>query len=324
MEPMPVAIADSHTRVKITNALEVDEQIEFALLGKSESSLVGTDQRIFVADPVGRRKRSRSLHSLYYSELENVHLEQRGNNIILHTIAASNVSTIPSVTLESDEQLSLVVKLVPEIRRRILMAKYAEVESSPDLFADHNPIILSLDDMLSMDPTEFEVFTGKALTALGYTNVSRVGGAGDLAADLVTRDPQGRSAIVQCKRYTPGSKVGSPTLQSFIGMKQVHHKADRGIFVTTADYSQQAIDLAKQHDIVLINGDDLVKIAALVLTESSSPGTVSSIGVHNTNRLFCNQCGTALAHATRFCPQCGRSVMESQTSHDDRATQLNT
>ncbi len=53
-------------------------------------------------------------------------------------------------------------------------------------------------------------------------------------------------------------------------MKAVHHKADRGIFVTTADYTRQAIDLAKQHDIVLIDGDDLVKIAALVLTERLS------------------------------------------------------
>jgi restriction system protein len=114
--------------------------------------------------------------------------------------------------------------------------------------------------MLEMDPRSFEEFTGRALESLGYTNVIRVGGSGDLAADLTATDPQGRSAIVQCKRYTPGSKVGSPALQSFIGMKEVHHRADRGIFVTTADYSQEALDLAKAHNIVLIDGDDLVKI----------------------------------------------------------------
>ena len=72
--------------------------------------------------------------------------------------------------------------------------------------------------------------------------------------------------------------------------------------MTTANY-RQAIDLAKQRDIVLIDGDDLVKIAALALTEHLSLGTDTSTGVQTTDRRFCNQCGTAMAQETRFCPQ---------------------
>lgn len=163
---------------------------------------------------------------------------------------------------------------------------------------------LTLGSMLTMSPTEFEEFTGKALEALGYQDVKRVGGAGDLAADLTATDPQGRSAIVQCKRYTPGSRVGSPALQAFIGMRAVHHRADRGIFVTTADYTQQAIDLAKEHDVVLIDGDDLVKIAALVLTPAAARPNVD----RGRGGRFCTNCGEAIEPSTQFCSNCGTAT----------------
>lgn len=123
---------------------------------------------------------------------------------------------------------------------------------------------VTLGDLLAMSPTEFEQLCVRALVRLGYNDVRRTGGAGDLAADIVARDVQGRSCIVQCKRYAPGSGVGSPVVQTFIGMQAVHHKADRGIIMTTAAFTKPAIDLAKQHDIVLIDGDDIVKILNLM------------------------------------------------------------
>ncbi|MGH2534507.1 MAG: restriction endonuclease [Thermomicrobiales bacterium] len=128
--------------------------------------------------------------------------------------------------------------------------------------AGFRPVALS--DLLAMTPTEFEQLCVRALVRLGYDDVRRTGGAGDLAADIVAQDVQGRSCVVQCKRYAPGSGVGSPVVQTFIGMKAVHHKADRGIIMTTAEFTKPAITLAKQHDIVLIDGDDIVKILNLM------------------------------------------------------------
>ena len=87
-------------------------------------------------------------------------------------------------------------------------------------------------------------------------------------------------------------------------MKEVHHKVNRGIFVTTADYSQQAIDLAREHDIVLIDGDDLVKIAALVLTpagQQKAPQLRSSVR-------FCPNCGSGVREDMKFCANCGTSL----------------
>lgn len=121
-----------------------------------------------------------------------------------------------------------------------------------------------LGDLLEMSAAEFEQLCVRVLLNLGYTDVRRTGSAGDLGADVVGKDPQGRSIIVQCKRYAPGNAVGSPTLQTFIGMKTVHHKADRGIVMTTAEFSRPAVQLALEHDIVLIDGDDIVKVLNLM------------------------------------------------------------
>ncbi len=113
--------------------------------------------------------------------------------------------------------------------------------------------------MLALSPSEFEAFTRELLASSGFS-LRLNGGPGDLGADLVGRDPKGRSTIVQCKRYDPGQKVGSQALQTFIGMRSIHHRADRGIVVTTSGFTSAAIELAKAHDIWLIDGGDLVRL----------------------------------------------------------------
>jgi len=118
----------------------------------------------------------------------------------------------------------------------------------------------SLGDILILTPKEFEELTGKILTQNGLRNVRHVGGSGDLGVDLIGLDAQGNQTIVQCKRYAPGNAVGSRDLQNFIGMMNVHHKAEKGIFVTTSRFTQPATDLAEAHNIQLIDGDRLVKL----------------------------------------------------------------
>ena len=161
--------------------------------------------------------------------------------------------------------------------------------------------LITLKDMLDMSPTGFEEFCVSALEGIGYKDVKRVGGAGDLAADIFATDPYGKSTIVQCKRYQPGSKIGSPAIQTFIGMKNVHHQADRGIFMTTADYSLPAVRLAKQHDLILVDGDDMVKIAGLVM----APRHLPQVQTAASGSRFCTSCGAEFEGAEKFCGVCG-------------------
>jgi hypothetical protein len=133
-------------------------------------------------------------------------------------------------------------------------------------FTPHRPREVSLDELfevqqfLALSPTGFEIAVGDLLTARGYRNVSLTGGAGDLAVDLTATSPRGRSVAVQCKRYAPQIKIGSPEIQKFIGMTTTHHKVDEAIFVTTSTFTRPAAQLASQHKIELIDGQRLAEM----------------------------------------------------------------
>ena len=120
--------------------------------------------------------------------------------------------------------------------------------------------MLYLKDALSLSPTQFEEAMADLFRDLGYRHVKRTGGAGDLAADITCEDEAGRRVVIQCKRYAPHNRVGSPILQTFIGMVQVHHEADHGIFVTTSSFTSPARDLAKKQRITLYDGRDLADL----------------------------------------------------------------
>lgn len=128
----------------------------------------------------------------------------------------------------------------------------------------------TLGEMLALDPSQFEEFVADVLRRQSFKNVRRVGGSGDLNADVVARDSNGRSVVVQCKRYKPGNRIGSPAIQTFIGMVAVHHKADRGIFVTTSSYTNDARRLAQQHGITLWDGGDLTRMVKRRPTRQSA------------------------------------------------------
>lgn len=122
------------------------------------------------------------------------------------------------------------------------------------------------ESLLALTPAQFEVEIGRLLRDLGYRDVVRVGRAGDLGADLRCRDQKGRTVVVQCKRYGPGRRVGSPDVQAFIGMMSVHHQADCGIFVTTAEFTVPATELARRHNIRLFDGPLLSRMVQEINT----------------------------------------------------------
>jgi restriction system protein len=112
-------------------------------------------------------------------------------------------------------------------------------------------------ELLALTPRQFERAVADLLHDLGYRRVEIVGKSGDLAADLLAVDQNGRTVAVQCKRYAPGTKIGSPEIQKFIGMVTVHHRVDRGIFVTTTQFSEPTRSLAEQHSLELFDGSRL-------------------------------------------------------------------
>jgi hypothetical protein len=120
----------------------------------------------------------------------------------------------------------------------------------------------TLGELLTLTPAQFEHAVAGLLRSQGYRQVRVVGGPGDLQADIVARDAQGRRVVAQCKQYAPANRIGSPMIQTFIGMVHVHHKAQIGIFVTTSSYTDAALDLARQHGLIVYDGSDLSRMMA--------------------------------------------------------------
>ncbi|MGW2933955.1 restriction endonuclease [Streptomyces sp. NPDC001156] len=92
----------------------------------------------------------------------------------------------------------------------------------------------------TLGPTEFEHAIAYLCQRDGCTNVQVNGGAGDLGADVTATSPDGRRLVIQCKRYGPTHKVGSPEMQRFGGTCYTVHHAHIPVMVTTSTFTQQA------------------------------------------------------------------------------------
>ena len=121
-----------------------------------------------------------------------------------------------------------------------------------------------------MSPVHFERMILDLLGAMGYGGGIRSNGrvtklSGDGGIDgIIDEDALGLDAVyVQAKRYASDYKVGRPDLQRFVG-SLTGEGAAKGVFVTTSDYSRDAVDYVNrvQHRIQLINGQ---RLAALMI-----------------------------------------------------------
>ncbi|MET9503896.1 restriction endonuclease [Streptomyces sp. NPDC006622] len=111
----------------------------------------------------------------------------------------------------------------------------------------------SLDEVWAMDDRRFEEYVAELCRRDGCTDVRRVGGAGDLGADVTGRLPDGRRVVIQCKRYAKHRTVGSRDLQTFNGTARAEHRADVPVFVASCVFTGPARDFAARHDLVLID-----------------------------------------------------------------------
>jgi restriction system protein len=67
----------------------------------------------------------------------------------------------------------------------------------------------TLAEVDTMSGTEFEDHVAALCRRDGCTDVRRVGGAGDHGADVLGRLPDGRTLIVQCKRYATTRSIAA-------------------------------------------------------------------------------------------------------------------
>ncbi|ENN99061.1 MULTISPECIES: restriction endonuclease [Pseudoalteromonas] len=117
-------------------------------------------------------------------------------------------------------------------------------------------------------PAFFENLLIELLLAMGYGGTGEgaahaLGKSGDNGIDgVINQDPLGVDQIyIQAKRYAQCNNVASGDIRDFFGALNLK-KAQKGIFITTSDFTPSAMQTAKDLGmrIVLINGKELAKL----------------------------------------------------------------
>ncbi|AGZ43864.1 restriction endonuclease [Actinoplanes friuliensis] len=136
------------------------------------------------------------------------------------------------------------------------------------------------DDLLTRirqrEPLFFERLVLVLLKEMGYGAPEHLGRSGDEGVDGVIRqDALGLDLIyVQAKRYAENRTVGRPDIQAFVGALQ-GQQADRGVFITTSRFSNEARQFARHvaARVVLIDG---LQLGDLLVTHNVGVQTEAS------------------------------------------------
>ena len=123
-----------------------------------------------------------------------------------------------------------------------------------------------LDRMFDQSPAFFEQLVLDVLHAMGYggsrdDGPERLGQSGDEGVDGVIREDRlGLDLIyVQAKRWK--NVVGRPEIQKFFGA--LHgQRATKGVFITTSNFSKEAVDFAEgvTPRVILVDGRELAQL----------------------------------------------------------------
>lgn len=153
------------------------------------------------------------------------------------------------------------------------ISEFVEEQKTPDELIAEARIVLTSHleaDLLSKiadnTPVFFEELVAKLLLAMGYGGsekdiLQNRGKSGDEGIDgIIKQDVLGLDKIyIQAKRWF--GMVSRPEVQKFVGA--VHGKnANRGVFITTSCFSNEAKEYAKNinSNIILIDGKQLAKL----------------------------------------------------------------
>ena len=162
-----------------------------------------------------------------------------------------------------DVEESVTAPFVPTVSERATASPDDRLEQA--MAELRQSVTAELIEMLSqVSPEYFETIVLDLLHKMGYgTNRSdllRVGRAGDGGIDgVISLDRLGLEKVyVQAKRWQ--STVGRPEIQGFYGAL-AGQRANKGVFITTSTFSQQADDFAKSVErIVLVDGRKLANL----------------------------------------------------------------
>ena len=225
-------------------------RIHWAKFYLNKAGLIDVPKRgVFTASPEGRALLSGQPNSINLEFLKSIQkFADYYNQFQSGTASNDAVDSLP-VAANSDstpeEQIEAAHFLLSNALRADLLAR-----------------------VLEQPPSFFERLIVELLVAMGYGGshedaARQLGKSGDGGIDgVIDEDRLGLDRIyVQAKRYAPGSVVGRPEVQGFVG-SLVGIGASKGVFVTTSTFSGHAATYAStlQQRVILIDGARLTEL----------------------------------------------------------------
>lgn len=152
-----------------------------------------------------------------------------------------------------------------------------------------------LDEVMKISPYDFEGLVVKLLIKMGYGSMDINQNAvtkksGDEGIDgVVNADKFGFDSIgIQAKQWKTDNSVGRPEMQKFLGAL-VGQGLTKGMFITTAQFTKEAINYAEKQlncKLVLIDGEQLAK---LMIEFDLGVSTVSTYKIKRIDTDFFNE-----------------------------------
>ena len=119
-----------------------------------------------------------------------------------------------------------------------------------------------LTEIMAQSANFFEILVVDLMKAMNYGDGFVTKMSGDEGIDgIIHEDKLGFNLIyIQAKRWKPETTIGKPEIQKFAGAMMGPPKIEKGLFITTAKFSQGAKAFADAQHIILVDGKKLTEL----------------------------------------------------------------
>ena len=119
-----------------------------------------------------------------------------------------------------------------------------------------------LSEIMRQSPGFFETLVVDLMEVMGYGDGFVTKASGDDGIDgIIHEDKLGFNLIyIQAKRWNPSVSIGKPEIQKFAGAMMGPPKIEKGLFITTARFSQGARAYGEAQHIILVDGQKLTEL----------------------------------------------------------------
>ncbi|MBR4195128.1 MAG: restriction endonuclease [Synergistaceae bacterium] len=146
-----------------------------------------------------------------------------------------------------------------------LIAAAMSSDSIDDVIARHNSELAEslLMKVAGLPSDRFEMLVIDLLSKMGYfafqtARYTTESAGSDLIHGVILDNKTGANIYIQARKLSPGRTVGKADIQEFID--ELSDKGGKGIFATTANFSENAKILANDERLMLIDGNRLANL----------------------------------------------------------------